>query len=269
MDGSNVNWSFHNKFGANKRLHKILNFFKEGAKESGWQIPQFPKALHMLFHETPARQEDYETVTSSDEFPLKYCAHRWVENVPVVERAINMLPFIKMYTTEVKNKKLPNPPNNSYSTVENFSEDPLFDAKLQCYISIAKPLDGYLVKYQTDKPLLPFLCYGLKKLMKSLLRKFIKYDKLQGAKTIARLLAIDFSDSSNHVGYSHMDVGFAADRILRTLLAKQKLNDLQAMQFQTDCKTCLFTLITRLLCRDPLKYIIIKKFELFRSSIGL
>ena len=161
MDGPNVNWSFRNKFEANKRdnfnsglvnigscgLHKIHNAFKGGAKKSGWQIPQFLKALHTLCHETPARRKDYETVTSSDVFPLKYCAHGWVEYVPVVERAINMLPFIKMYITEVKNKKLSNPSNNSYSTVENCSEDPLLEAKLQWYISIAKLLDGYLVKY--------------------------------------------------------------------------------------------------------------------------
>ena len=118
MDGPNVTWSFRNKFEANKRdnfnsglvnigscsQHKIHNAFKGGAKKSGWQIPQFLKALHTLCHETPARREDYETVTSSDVFPLKYCAHRWVENVLVVERAISMLPFIKMYITEVKNK---------------------------------------------------------------------------------------------------------------------------------------------------------------------
>ena len=72
MDWPNVNWFSHNKFEANKRdnfnsglvnvgscsLHKIHNAFKEGAKESGWQIPQFLKALHLLFHETPARHED-------------------------------------------------------------------------------------------------------------------------------------------------------------------------------------------------------------------
>ena len=190
-----------------------------------------------MFHETPARREDYETVTSSDVFPLKCCAHRWVENVPVVKTAINMLPFIKMYITEVKNKKLPNLSNNSYSAVENCSEDSLLEAKLQCYISIAKPLDVCLVMHQTDKPMLPFLCNDLEKVLKSLLQRLIKYNKLQGAKTITQQLAIGFSDSSNQVGYSQVDVGFAADRILHTFVAKQKLRDLLAMQFRTDCKT--------------------------------
>ena len=275
MDGPNVNWSFHNKFESSKRdnfnsglvnvgscsLHKIHNAFKEGAKKSGWQIPGFLYALYNLFHETPARREDYEKVTSSDVFPLKYCAHRWVENVSVAERAINMLPFIKVYVTEVKNKKLPNPSTKSYSTVEDSCEDPLLEAKLQCYISVAKPLDGYLVKYQTDKPMLPFLCNDLEKLLKLLLRRFIKDAKLQEANTITQLLAIDFSDASNQVGYSRVDVGFAADRILRTLLVKKKVSDLQAMQFRTDCKTFLLTLITHLLRRNPLKYTIVKNLN--------
>ena len=84
---------------------------------------------------------------------------------------------------------------------------------------------------------------------------------MQEANTITQLLAIDFSDASNQVGYSRVDVGFAADRILRTLLVKKKVSDLQAMQFRTDCKTFLLTLITHLLRRNPLKYTIVKNLN--------
>ena len=71
--------------------------------------------------------------------------------------------------------------------------------------------------------MLLFLCNDLEKLLKLLLPRFITYDKFQGAKTITQLHAIDLYDSSNQVRYSQVDVGFAADRILRTLWQNKKL----------------------------------------------
>ena len=109
--------------------------------------------------------------------------------------------------------------------------------------------------------MLLFLCNDFEKVLKLLLPRFIKYDKFQGAKTVTQLHAIDLYDSSNQVRYSQVDVGFAADRILRTLLAKQKASDLQALQFRRDCKTFLFTLITSLLSRNSLNYTIIKNLN--------
>ncbi|KAK0141222.1 hypothetical protein N1851_021736 [Merluccius polli] len=41
-----------------------------------------------MFHNVPARREDYITVPKSSVFPLSFCVHRWVENLPVVERAL-------------------------------------------------------------------------------------------------------------------------------------------------------------------------------------
>lgn len=57
----------------------------------------------------PTRREDYITVTKSTVFPLSFCAHRWVENLPVVERALAVWPSLRLYMEAMKTKRLLNP----------------------------------------------------------------------------------------------------------------------------------------------------------------
>ena len=52
--------------------------------------------MHYLFHNTPARRDDFISLTKSSVFPLPFCGHRWIENLPVVERAIEVI-VIKRY----------------------------------------------------------------------------------------------------------------------------------------------------------------------------
>lgn len=88
-------------------LHTLQNAFKCGF--TAWQIDKLLRAMHTLFHNVPARREDYITVTNSTVFPLSLCGHRWVENLSVVERALAVWPSLLLYMEAVKMKKLPNP----------------------------------------------------------------------------------------------------------------------------------------------------------------
>ena len=57
------------------------------------------RSLWQLFHDTPARREDFVKLTGSTVFPLKFCPHRWVEDVVVAEWAHQMWPNIKKYVS--------------------------------------------------------------------------------------------------------------------------------------------------------------------------
>ena len=50
-------------------------------------------------------------ITGSSLFPKQFCSYRWVENVTVVERALEMWPHVKQYVTSVKKGKVVNPQN--------------------------------------------------------------------------------------------------------------------------------------------------------------
>ena len=130
MDGPHVNWKFHKIFSRNLErecstklidigscgLHIIHNAFKCEAKV--FEIENVLNSLHWLFKDSPARSEDFMKVTHTTEFPLKFCSHRWVENLPIVTRAMKIWPAMKVYVAQVENKEISKPTNNSYTTIK-------------------------------------------------------------------------------------------------------------------------------------------------------
>jgi len=81
-----------------------------------------------------ARRKDYTTVTISSIFPLKFVAHRWVENVPIIERVIDILPKLKEYMRCVDAKKVKNPGTKSFEMVRSVCRD-----SLHFILSVALP----------------------------------------------------------------------------------------------------------------------------------
>lgn len=109
-------------------LHTSHNSLKAGF--STWNVDKLLRTIHFVFLNVPARREDYIKLTSLSLFPLPFCGHRWVENLPVAERAIEVWPKLKEYVAAVKRKGLPNPGTSSFDTIEGASKDPLILAKL-------------------------------------------------------------------------------------------------------------------------------------------
>lgn len=63
-----------------------------------------------------ARREDYTAITKSTVFPLSFCGHRWLENQPVIERALEVWPSLTQYMDAVRRKQLPNPGTASFDS---------------------------------------------------------------------------------------------------------------------------------------------------------
>ena len=88
MDGLNVNLKFFKEFSADFKednshflvdigscsLHIVQDAFKTGAEKSEWGLKKFLKAAYTILHDSPARREDYESVTGSSKYPLNFCA---------------------------------------------------------------------------------------------------------------------------------------------------------------------------------------------------
>ncbi|XP_077103051.1 uncharacterized protein LOC143753997 [Siphateles boraxobius] len=145
-------------------LHTLHNAMKAGF--TAWQIDKLLCALHFLFHNIPARREDYTIITGSSCFPLSFCGHRRVENVPVAERVLEIWPMIQKYINAAENKKVQKPNLASYDAILAAQGDPpLLIPKLQFFLSIARSFNPFLQKYQTDEPVLPFLAKDLTQLL--------------------------------------------------------------------------------------------------------
>ena len=171
MDGPNVNWAFYKKMMAEihgtdeKRLvdigscglHVVHNSFKAGFEATSWDMKSFLCALYRIFHESPARREDYTSITGSVIFPLKFCPHRWVENASVANRAQLVLRHVQQYIdTIIREPKLYTVPSNkSFDIVKEGCQSVLMPAKLFFFESVASQSNRFLVLYQTDRPMVP------------------------------------------------------------------------------------------------------------------
>ena len=58
-------------------------------------------------------------------FPLRFCKHRWIENVPVAERALQMWPNVITYIKSVASGKLKDPKTKSFEYLKSAYMDPL------------------------------------------------------------------------------------------------------------------------------------------------
>ena len=89
----------------------------------------------------------------------------------------------------------------------------------------------FLVHYQSDKPLVPFLDADLSLLLQGLCCRFLKESVLETAVTSALLSKIDVTDKNGSVGNIKIDTGFYAMKALKELGATKKCSDLGRMTF--------------------------------------
>ena len=90
-----------------------------------------------------SQNEKIVKLTESTVFPLKFCPHRWVEDVVVAERDHQMWPNIKKYVSSFRATPKKAPQTASYATIKEACEDPLTVTKLEFFISVAKQLQPF------------------------------------------------------------------------------------------------------------------------------
>ena len=184
MDGPSVNWLLYKNVVQERHdgqfpdllnigscsLHILHRAFQCGAEASGWGMKSILSKLFYLFHQTSARRADYTTVTGRKTFPKMFCKVRWVESKPVAERAIDIWPDVeKMLAFWEKKKKHQRPQGKSYEVVPSAVKEPLIVAKFQFFCFMANMVEPFLVKYQSNAPLVPFMYHDISSLLKSLM----------------------------------------------------------------------------------------------------
>ena len=98
---------------------------------------------------------------------------RWVEDSHVASRAIDILHYVQLYIEGlIKEKSAPK--HTTFLIMQQGCKDLLLKLKLLFFVSVAKQFEAFLVRYQTDKPMIPHLCGDLAKLIKALMVRFIK-----------------------------------------------------------------------------------------------
>ncbi|GBO04367.1 hypothetical protein AVEN_213927-1 [Araneus ventricosus] len=150
MDGPNVNWKFFENLQADLKkeyshealsigscgLHILHNSFKYGESSTGWNISEILSSLCWLFKDSPARREDFLMLSTLKKFPLKFCKVRWLENVPAVERAIQIWPDVVSYVQNVEKGVFVTNKNKSYLNIKEATQDKFILVKFHVFLSI-------------------------------------------------------------------------------------------------------------------------------------
>ena len=153
-------------------LHIVHGGLQEGTNESRWKLGHLMRSLWQLFNDTPARRKDFVILTV---FPQMgrgcWCDREGSLNVVQHQEVCFVFPC---NTQE-------GPQTASYATIKEACEDPLTVTQLEFFISVAKQLQPFLLKFQTDAPMAPFLGKLLKVVLLTLMSHFIKKDVLEQA----------------------------------------------------------------------------------------
>jgi hypothetical protein len=198
-------------------LHIIHNAFRNALEATEWKIAELLSAAYRLFKDSPARREDFTTVTDSDEFPLKFCSHRWVENVTTLERMLSMLKNLRKYINAAETKKCTRPQTKSYQILKDAIFDKSLEVKLHAIVAFAKDVESLLKVYQTDEPVVPFLVNDLLAVMKNCLRRFMKHTVVSSLQA-ENACDIDLDNHQNYRELTEMDMGFSANNLSKSLV---------------------------------------------------
>lgn len=192
MDGANVNWSFYDKLGERRKdeqlnkligtgscsLYSVHGALQTGVQAVGWEVAPFLRGIFTIFLDSPGRRSEYTRVTGSLVFPLQFCSTRWVEDLMVVERALQLLPNIREYINSVLRKPASRIPKTvSFRAVRDGCLDNLLVCKLTFFAFVAQQLKPFLT--QSPKPMLPFLASELEALIRNIISRCIKSENVK------------------------------------------------------------------------------------------
>ncbi|GBN95154.1 Uracil phosphoribosyltransferase [Araneus ventricosus] len=209
MDGPFVNWKFYELLQNDLKnqhnfqilclgscgLHILNNSFKHREKATNWNINSILSSLYWLFKDAPVRREDLMKLSSSEKFPLKFCCHRWLENVPCAERAIEiwtdilakmLQPFLVLY--------------QSYEPLVPFLAGDLFTL-------VKSMLEHFQV---------------------------LKHDKCKSIDSISSLCSFYFADVANFNCAVKVSIGFIDDELLKKKRAKKEALDKDVLDLKVD-----------------------------------
>ncbi|GBM48074.1 hypothetical protein AVEN_34398-1 [Araneus ventricosus] len=265
-----VNWKFYELLQNNLKnqhnfqilcigscgLHILNNSFKHGEKATNWNINSILSSLYSLFKDAPVRREDLMKLSSSEKFPLKFCCHRWLENVPCAESALEIWADICKYVSKVDSGALPKVTCKSYCIIAQAAKEKLITVKLNFFYSVAKMLQPFLVLYQSDKPLVPFLAGDLFTLVKNMLEHFkvLKHNKCKSIDSISSLCSFDFTDVTNFNCIDNVSIGFIGDELLKKKRARKQASDKDVLDLKRDCQRFILRMLQTLMEKCPIAY---------------
>ena len=128
-------------------------------------------------------------------------------------------------------------------------------------------LNDFLVTFQTDNPMVPFLTKSLDNVLRTLCGRFLRKDVLEGASSVYKLLKVDFK--TNRVSLDSVDLGFAIKHDVKILKKSGKLNENQLRNLRSGALEFLSSLCTHFTEKSILKNRLVRSTSCLSPKIML
>ena len=182
-----------------------------------------------------------------------------MENAAVAKRAFNIWPKIIAivdYWHDLPKSKQPGKgdpkKNKSYHVLLQNHTNPLVPLYFKFFESIAAKLNGFLRRFQSDAPMVPFLVNILKEITREFCSKFILDEVMGNSTNTIQLIKIDVFDINKQK--VNVDLGFAIKKEINLMKKNGKIKETKLMEFYKAIKKFLVTLCNHLLTKTPLQY---------------
>ena len=131
---------------------------------------------------------------NSNKLLFRFYPTRWIEDQSVAERSVkiwlNLVKVIKYWEGLCKSKR---PKNSTYETLVLHYKNPLMITKFH-FSYVAGIFKSYLVSFQTDSLMVPFMSDEIEKVFRKLCRLVLKLEVVDEATTPYKLIKINVSD---------------------------------------------------------------------------
>lgn len=165
-----------------------------------------------------------------------------MENIPIVVNFWMILP----------KSNQPSEENKSYIYVKAATLDSLMLVKFKIFANTAKVLSKFLVAYQTEEPMIPFLVQSVEDIC-SFSSMFLLKDTLNEANTCQRLSKLHFRDRAIQKYGQDVDSGKSVKLELADLKKNVEASDNQIFKFKRDIVSFWLTLCAHLVGKSPIK----------------
>ena len=175
-----------------------------------------------------------------------------------------LIKIVNFWLSLPKSKR---PSSKSFESVKTAVEDPLTTAKLSFFSYFASLFQPFLKKYQTSKPMVPYLYQDLIQLVRSLLGIVVKNDVLEKCTTVQQLIKINLGDKDTFkTKREELNLGFATESIIKQLVKKDSVQKNAVRNFVTNVQTCVVGTVNKIFERTPLGSIILRTAAIFNPE---
>ena len=213
---------------------------------------------------------DYVSVTQSSEYPLFFCATRWVEDKKVSDRLLciwpNIIKIVNFWKSLLKSKQ---PSSKSFQNVKTAVEDVLTPAKLSFFSYFASLFEPFLRKYQTQNPMLPYLYTDIVELFRLVLKLIIKDEVVENCCSGNQLTKIDFESANIFKKSKDVTIGFSTEYVLSDLKKKDLVKHSDIQNFYDNVRKCVVSTIKEMSERCLLQSAVARNAVVFNPEIML